>query len=309
MNVRSITLTAAAALMISTQAGAVSAASAPPPTAQHAAAVSDKSGSAKVFNTFEAMLKKQGQLPKAIAYLNAHLKEVTASNATLMVLHLENAIEKARISLEKRFEQPSVQTSITKAYKMGYTFGDVIKHTKDKKLKLLSKEASDSGLKLETAEGFFFPIVDYQLFLKYRTYVSADIHSYIDIMAVESQQAGVKDGGLLIGYQQLVRRALAQELFLKKYPKSNRAAKVTDLFHNYKNITFYGTNNTMLFDLDTKKMQPNAQKGYQLILQYQDPASSEYLTLLQDFMKVVEDQGYKLTPDIEKFRNDHIPIQ
>lgn len=55
----------------------------------------------------------------------------------------------------------------------------------------------------------------------------------------------------------------AQETFLSQYPHSNRAQAVKKLYELYSFYTFYGTNNTPLFIYETKKIQPNAKKGYQ----------------------------------------------
>jgi hypothetical protein len=137
-----------------------------------------------------------------------------------MVLHLENAINKTLPSMEKRFANDSVQRAIVKTYKKGDTFTSLTKHTKDHSLIKLLKEASASGYMLETAEGFFFPVVDYASLKPYNTYVSADIKAYIAIKAVESEQPSVKDAGLMIGYQQLVNRALSQEKFIQQYPNT-----------------------------------------------------------------------------------------
>jgi hypothetical protein len=128
-------------------------------------------------------------------------------------------------------------------------------------------------------------------------------------MTVESDQASVKDAGLVIGYQQLVNRALTQERFVQQFPKSNRTAQVRSLFDNYKIYTFYGTNNTPLFDYESKKMQPNAIKGYTALLQYTKTGNSPYLNLLRKFMDLAADNDYKLTKEVEKFRSTNVPVK
>ncbi|RKP58027.1 hypothetical protein D7Z26_00505 [Cohnella endophytica] len=304
---KTMTIAAIAALTFSLQAMTVSAASSPTPNSIQLAAADSKS-SAKVVAEFEALLKKQGQLPRAFAYLRAHIGDVTPSQATVMALHLENAVKAQLPALQKRFEKNSVQQAINRAYTKGATLDQVIARTKDANLKALLKEAKDSGYKLETAEGFYFPIVDYSAFKAFESRVNADIKAYIEIMAVESDQANVKDAGIVIGYQQLVNRALSQESFLAKYPYSNRKAQIANLFNSYRTLTFYGANNTPLFDYEHKAMQPNARKAYEAILSWNKPDSSAYLTTLRKFMDIVEQNGYKLTPAVDQFRKANIPV-
>ncbi|MFD0717455.1 hypothetical protein [Paenibacillus sp. GCM10027626] len=302
---KSLALAALAALTLTVQAGpaAAAAATAQPtaqPTAAQQVAPSGKPSTAtNVYNTYEAMLKKPSQLAKAIAYLNEHIQEVSVSQATIMVLHLENALNKP--AMENRFFPQAIQVKLNKVYKSGDSFESIIKRTSDKALKALLQDAAASGYKLETAEGMFFPVVDYAGFKKYSAYVKADIKAYIDIMAAESDQPRAKDGGLIIGYQQLTNRALAQEKFITQFPASNRIQQIRNLFNSYKSITFYGLNNTPLFDYDSNAMQPNAIKGYNLILQYNKSKTSPYLTLLRDFMKVAADNKYKKTAEVQKF--------
>ncbi|WP_256758068.1 hypothetical protein [Cohnella sp. WQ 127256] len=308
---KTMTVATIAALALSIQFVSVAAASS---TSTQLASVttiaaSSSATAAKVVSQFEAYVKKQGELPQAIAYLKVNINEVTKSEATIMVLHLENAIKKQMTAIEKRFEKSSVQLAISKVYSRGDTFDNIITRTKDTSLKVLLREARDSGYKLETAEGFYFPVVDYSRFKPYVGKINADIEAYIDIMAVESDQVKVKDAGIMISYQQLVGRALNQESFIVQYPYSNRAAHIRNLFSSYETLTYYGTNNTPLFDYSNKVIQPNALRGYMGMLQRNDVELSPYLTKLQAFMNLLEDNEYKLTVEGEKFRKDNVPIQ
>jgi hypothetical protein len=127
-------------------------------------------------------------------------------------------------------------------------------------------------------------------------------------MAVELAQASLKDAAIVIGYRQLINRALSQEAFLAKYPKSNWAAQIESLFQSYKTLAYYGANNTPLFDYDKKTMQPNALKAYNAILKWIKPGSTPYLAILQKFIDLLAVIKYLLTPEIAKFRKMNVPI-
>ncbi|QJD82859.1 hypothetical protein [Cohnella herbarum] len=302
---KTMTIAAIAALAFTFQAIQVSATNLSTAYASSVGTISAASPTS-VVNQFEALLK-QNQISKAFTYLKAHIVEVNKSQATLMVLHLENAVKKQLPALQKRFEALSVQKGIGKAYKKGDSFDNVISRTTDKTLKGMLMSARDSGYKLETAEGFFFPVVNYTGFKIFADRVNSDISTYIDIMSVETEQAPLKDAALVIGYQQLVNRALSQEKFLSLYPHSNRANHIGNLLLSYRTLTYYGANNTPLFGYDYKLMNANAQKAYKAMLQRNDPKSSAYLNLLQQFMDVVEKNNYKLNAEVEKFRKDKVP--
>ena len=56
-------------------------------------------------------------------------------------------------------------------------------------------------------------------------------------------------------------------------------------------------------------MQPNAIKGYNLILERNTGAKSDYLSILVKFMAAAKAHDYKLTPEVTAFRKANVPIQ
>ncbi|MFK4304646.1 hypothetical protein ABH892_004812 [Paenibacillus sp. RC254] len=260
-----------------------------------------------ISNTFEQLLRQPGKLPQAFAYLQKHIQSIPASQATIMTLHLENAQTKQLDSYSQALYPASVQTKINTIYKPGDSFTNVISRTKDTNLKKLLTQTRDAGYKLETAEGMYYPVINYEKYKVFGKHTTADIRSYIDIMAVESGQAATKDAALHIGYQQLSGRVLAQEDFLNKYPHSNRTLAVKELHDLYYFYTFYGTNNTPLFDYDTKKILPNAKKGYQLVIQRNSGSASPYVQKLKDFVALLDQNGDKHTAQVSDWLKKNVP--
>lgn len=236
--------------------------------------------STTIYKTFQSMLYKKNGLPAADTYLESHINQVTTHHATLMVLQLENARNKALTAMTDRLLVPNVQDKMIKAYKWNDSFTRLMSRTKDTSLRALLQHARDSGYRLVMLEGSLYPIMNYMSFQKYISYVKPDIKQYINIMAVETSNLAADDGALVIGYQEILNRALNQERFLNEYPKSNRVQQVKNLMNNYTLYTFYGLNNTPLFDYETNKMTANAQKGYKAVLQRNSSEESALLTKL-----------------------------
>ncbi|MET3210482.1 UNVERIFIED_CONTAM: hypothetical protein ABIC26_003442 [Paenibacillus sp. PvR008] len=172
--------------------------------------------------------------------------------------------------------------------------------------KLLT-QTRDAGYKLETAEGMYYPVINYEKYKVFGKHTTADIRSYFDIMAMESGQAATKDVALHIGYQQLSGRVLAQEAFLNKYPHSNRTLAVKELHDLYYLYTFYGTNNTPLLDYDTKKIHPNAKKGYQQVIQRNSGSASPYVQKLKAFVALLDQNGDKHTAQLSDWLKKNVP--
>jgi hypothetical protein len=179
--------------------------------------------------------------------------------------------------------------------------------TDNQALRALLQGAGDSGYKLETAEGTFFPVIDYAAYRKYKLYVTDDIRDYISIMATESDLPPSKDNGLVISWGDVAARALAQEQYTREYPKSNRLAAVKKLYTMYTANTFYGQNNTPLFHYDNLEMDLEAQKAYSSILS-KNNGGTPFLKKLDGFMKLMKSNGYLLDDAAEEYLKTEVPL-
>lgn len=263
-----------------------------------------------VYNKFLYIVKQPNKLIEANAFLKAHIYEVNSYQASMMALRLENAQAAALPAWETdTFFTNSVQEQIARIYKDGDDFPKLITRTKDSTLRKLFQGSLDRGYKIETAEGTFFPVIDYEGYKKYRPYVTKDIKSYIDIMAVESANPPSKDAALMISWKDVTSRALTQEAYVTSFPNSNRTKQVNNLYEQYVMNTVYGQNNTPLFDYETKIMDPDARKSYETLLAESDPTNSTLLKKLQAFMDVLHENDYKLNATVEKYRKVNFPIE
>ncbi|WP_338541603.1 hypothetical protein [Paenibacillus tundrae] len=300
-----MTATALALLIQSGMAGTAGVAAAA--STQTEAKVTTNSSKA-IYTTFQSKLKQKNGLIAADAYLTNRITQVTSHHLTLMVLQLENARLKSLTTMTDRMLVPNVQDKMMKIYQWNDTFTSLMGRTQDTSLQSLLKEARDSGYKLVMIEGSLYPIMNYSSFQKYNANVKPDISSYINIMAAETKKIPAEDGGLLIGYQEVLLRARNQELFLELYPTSNRVKQVQNLLDSYTMYTFYGLNNTPLFDYETNKMVPNAQKGYTAVIQRLATTDSPFLDKLASFMDVVREAKYEKTTAVEAWLDMNVPL-
>lgn len=274
---------------------------------QSSSAVVKSSSNQQVYNRFEALLSKQEQLAKAFSYLNQNIHKVSRNQATQMTLHLENAQKKKLSKIQTQFDPTSVQEKLNKIYQEGDTITKLIAKTKDASLRKLLTATKNQGFKVETAEGMFFPVLDYSRYTKFRPYVTTDVQAYIDIMKKESDQVPLKDAGIVISHKELVTRSVAMERFTIKYPKSQRIKQVNQLFSQYTFLTFYGTSNTPLFG-DNRKIDPDAKKAYLAVLKQNKSKDSQYLTKLNKFMELLSKNKDERTKAVDKFLNKEVPL-
>lgn len=258
----------------------------------------------KIMADFNDLLESKPKADVVIQFIDKNIAKVSKENASEMITKFEE-IQKSNLPAleEKYFNSETVQGKLAEVYMSGF---DVTKFEdiQDEELKDLLMDTKDTGYKVETAEGTFFPIINYEFYKKYSGYVSEDIKDYIDIMAVESNNVPAKDAALVIGWDEIIERALTQEKFIKKHENSAKAEEVEQLQKKYYAFMMYGANNTPLFSYETKVMVTDAKAAYTNALK--NEGDSETMKMLGIYMDVLDKTDYKLSDEAEKFRKDAV---
>lgn len=243
------------------------------------------------------------QLSEIITHIKKNISTVSPENAGLMLIRLEELQILNCTKLEEKYFPESIQQAFQKVDqdKLDYNQAENIT---DAELKELVQETIESGYRIEQAEGFYYPIINYSNYKEFNAFAASDIKSYYDLMAVESDQVFAKDAALVIGWDEVVKRALAQEEFLSKYSTSTKAVDVNELYQKYINIAFYGLNNTPLFNYDTNLIDQEAKTTYEMFLK--KDMGSTFLAKLKEFLAILDKSKGKLSEEADKFREETV---
>ena len=258
----------------------------------------------KIMAEFAALVKTDPKPDAIIEYMDKNIEDMSRDNASIMLEELEKAQKNRLPAMEERYDNGGpLQNSLMDIFKTDFDI-DRIYDIEDSELKSLLTETRNMGYKVETAEGMFFPIIDYRYVKKFSQYAAEDMKDYIDIMAAESDKVPAKDAALVIGWDEIIGRALAQEDFIKKHGNSPKAESIKELQKRYITFMLFGLNNTPLFSYDTKTMDPKAKETY--IKAVKDNDGSRLMQLLGKYMEVLEKSNYKLSDEVDKFRKSAI---
>lgn len=254
-----------------------------------------------VLTEFNSMMAEEAvTAAELIQYLDENLDQVSPKNAATMVLGLEQ-IQKAKLSQwQEQYENEALQQAIGKVYFKDWAPPEFDNIEADEVQQLLV-DTVNNGYKVETAEGFYFPVIDYAVYQKYSEQLPPDLVAYFEIMKVESDETPIKDAALVISWSEIFQRALRQEEFLKQYPNSSQFKAVKTLLKRYLTFALYGANNTPLFSYDTRQMNPEAKEAFlQLSLDEEQGAFSH---LIKGYLEVLERSQYRLTSEVDVYRN------
>ena len=261
----------------------------------------EESNEDKIMPEFMALAEGSPKPDAIIEFMDKNISEVSKENASKMLDELEKALKNNLPELEEKYYSTAIQEAMFNAYKSEFDLSK-LDSIQDGEVKRLIDETKAMGYKVETAEGMFFPIINYEFLKKFSSYAGDDMKDYIDIMAAESNKVPAKDAALVIGWDEVIERALTQESFIAKHSSSAKVESIKELQKRYITFMLYGLNNTPLFSYDTKTMDSEAKEAYKKVLK--EKGDSELLQLLGKYMEVLEKSDYKLSEAVDKFRKD-----
>ncbi len=182
----------------------------------------------EIMKEFQTITQKGAGVKEVAGFINNNIADVFQEDASKMVDELERIQKEFLPQLDSMFIEGDLQNKINNEYKSILEQSDI----KDSSLKELITKTKNGGYKVETAEGMYFPIIDYEFYKKFSAHVTADMQNYIDIMAVESNKVPAKDAALVISWDEIVKRAINQENFINTHNDSVKINEMRKLHQN-----------------------------------------------------------------------------
>ena len=266
------------------------------PSAQQPAVPQDQSS--KIAERFDALIDSGAPVSDMLVFLRENKGKVEGPPITAMLSTFEAKQNEQAIALTDRYyeEEGKLQDELWGWLEKNGALPKA-EEVNDSALRTLLSDTVAGGYKLEMTEGTFFPVIDYEVYREFQPYVSEDMRTYIDILALESNEPAVKDAGLVISWEQVTERALTMERFIRDYPDSIKLEDMSRLYRSYLYITFMGIDNAPLFSFEDNKLLPEVRTAFTHAVDTGDPTSA-YVKDLRDFLQVVKDNGDKQTDQV-----------
>lgn len=252
---------------------------------------------------FEEMLFAEAPPSEVAAYLQQHLSDISSEDISVLIQKFEQYQQTYLPRLEEKFHDSEIQVGIHEQFGFTLPTDEEIEEVEDAEIAALLSEMKENGYKLEMAEGMYFPIIDYRFYSPFMEDSSADAQAYIELMIAESDQVLAKDAALVISWESIVERAVNQEKLLNGFPQSVFATEVADLYEKYITFLLYGLNNTPLFDYDSHTIDSEALAAF--LSAVESGGDSETITLLDQYLTIIEASNNQLTEEVEEFRTNY----
>ncbi|MFA5384106.1 MAG: hypothetical protein WC364_05500 [Eubacteriales bacterium] len=262
------------------------------------------SGDEQVLAGFENLLRGANE-KSVLSFIDENIGNVSRQTADKLVYGYEKLQKDALNDLEEQFsgskeEKWTITIPQGLQKEFGYSFSmDKIDSIKDPQLKEILQEVRNSGYLARTAEGMYFPVINYDFYKKYSGYLTDQTKDYYSIMAEGSNQPAVDDGCLKITPDDILERMEAQQIYINKYPGSPKLRDIKDLYITYVSFYLCGTDNTPAFSYDTKVLNSGFKESYQNYRLTDTVFGREFIFYFETLKK----EEYKLTDKISSARN------
>ncbi|MGF7048082.1 hypothetical protein J2T13_002588 [Paenibacillus sp. DS2015] len=209
------------------------------------------------------MIQSISSAKEYTALLSATLPSLTTAQADIKLMELE---EFYRIDLRK-VHASFLDESTISAFKhlQNPITLEVVAQVPDHDAKQLAMDAFEGKYKLIEGEGVVVPIIDYRALLSYTSRLSPAMVAYLELMAVGSDNPMKADGGIIIEWDEIARRALQAEAYLTTYPQSPRYDQVELEFHKNLLSFFIGSSNTQIFESD-RTLRPDVRTAFDQVI-------------------------------------------
>lgn len=238
-------------------------------------------------------------LPKEmLEYIRGNIGHSLESDAADLVLRLETLQKNYIDQLTEKYYSDEVARD--ELIKLG-TIPSTAENIQNAALRELLNDSYSNGFKTETAEGDYFPVIDYQIYRQFSEYLPNDLQEYFQLMAVESDKIPARDGSLVIDWEEVVRRSYSQQEFILNNEKSQKLADVQELFEKYVSFIFNGLPNTPDFSYETKRLDSKLREALMHIAEEKGDTPLE--KKIAEYLDVLEKNGYKLNDEVKQFRS------
>ncbi|MFD2327876.1 hypothetical protein ACFSR7_01345 [Cohnella sp. GCM10020058] len=262
-----------------------SASASPSPSAS---ATSDPNAEAALLEAFKEQAQSELSAAELNKALDDKLAQASPETGDALMREMLAYYDRQLPDLQGKFEAEKVQQALQKLD--WPPTEEQIGQIKDEQVRALAQGALDGGYKLETTEGYDFPVVDYGKLKRADVRVTAAMKDYISLLAVESDQKSASDGGLVIERAEVAARAAQAEAYVVAHPDAPEREQAEDLFATrYIPFLLMGLDNTPVFDFDTFKLDSQVKASLEKTIA--NDSGTVTAKLAQEFLAIVEKTG------------------
>lgn len=252
----------------------------------------DEKTSEDIINEFGEIIARGEDADDLVEFIDKNIKKVTSVEGDQMVIELIDRLEISKAEEMDKLHEFN-ESEFVDLFSEGYFSQDKVKDIENEELRDLVENLMENKYKLETEEGLFYPVVDYEKIKEYDDYVSDEVKDYIHLKAVDSNKKMASDGSLIISHDELANRTIEVEKYIEKYAGGAYHEEVKEMYKNKLDAYLSGLPNTPIYDYNTNKIHEDILKNYIETGNSGDTVTSfivsKYVNVIRENRKIIDD--------------------
>ncbi|GMK37397.1 hypothetical protein PCCS19_04500 [Paenibacillus sp. CCS19] len=245
----------------------------------------------QIIKDYEALKTSKASISEVLAFFDQQLAKLSPEDADRLVRELAARYDEELPSRQDPFYKENV-ASVLNELEWPIT-SDSVDKIQDESVRTIVQAAFADGYKLEAVEGSIFPIVDYGSLRKFADALSPAYSAYIELLAQQSDQKAMSDGGLVISWDQFADRIIAYDQYASKFPTSPEVSKVKTMYEGAMTIYLNGADNTPIYDREgSYKLLDEVKSSYERIAK--DYADTQTGKIVQGFVDVLKQSDWQV---------------
>jgi len=248
--------------------------------------------------TYQAFIKSADEvaLIDLKAYVDKRIQDAPKMMVDHFVAYYEKRLNEAQYDLSDLFFEEGVQEALIETFDYDYFSQDQLSKVDNPEIVEKIAPVLSMGYKIETTEGMYYPIVDYNILYTYEDYVTQGVKQYLQLKKRESDIMAYSDAAVVVPWSELGKRLLMAEAVLDAtLPELMEKNLIEDFKWTMMSFTL-GTNNTPVFAYDDKTIVDTEMlESFKELAEIGGPISRG---IMKPYLKVLEEENYTGTDKV-----------
>lgn len=245
----------------------------------------------RLMDDFRELAKDDPAPDVLIEWIDQNIEKLSVESADELVETLSYSLELHKPIYEEELNQSNYQEELLLIDGLSENFGESkLDQIENQELRKLVDYLYKNNYRLVNLEGAFYPIIDYEKLEAYAPYLTDEFQEYLAIKSMETKNRSMTDAALMIDFEDLAKRILQEEDYLKMTSSNERKEDILEDYEYKINAYLKGLPNTPISEESGNRVKD------EVLASYQEVANQDYeiSRVVADYLERIEANNQKI---------------
>lgn len=245
----------------------------------------------RLMDDFRELAKDDPAPDVLIEWIDQNIEKLSVESADELVETLSYSLELHKPIYEEELNQSNYQEELLLIDGLSENFGESkLDQIENQELRKLVDYLYKNNYRLVNLEGAFYPIIDYEKLEAYAPYLTDEFQEYLAIKSMETKNRSMGDAALMINFEELAKRILQEEDYLKMTSVNERKEDILEDYEYKINAYLKGLPNTSISEESGNRVKD------EVLASYKEVANQDYeiSRVVADYLERIEANNQKI---------------